>query len=381
MSTYTTRLQQLRTTPRTWLITGVAGFIGSNLLQALLSINQHVVGLDNFSTGSWENINEVLDLFPRSVTDRFRMVEGDILDPETCLKACEGVELVLHQAALGSVPRSIKYPLASHATNVTGFLTMLLAAKEQKVRRFVYASSSSIYGDIADMPKVEDRTGRPLSPYAATKVIDEIYADLFSRTFGVETIGLRYFNVFGPRQNPLGPYAAVIPQWVLGMIRGEQAEIFGDGRTSRDFCYVENTVQANILAATTNNAQAVNQLFNVALNSKASLNQLFELIRQKLLPDFPHLRNYQPMYRPFRAGDIAHSCADISKAKRLLGYEPTHTLEMGLDRSLAWYKNSHHVQPRPQAVPAGTATTLVDWAANDIQKGHRAHASSDERVF
>lgn len=381
MSTYTARLQQLRTAPKTWLITGVAGFIGSNLLQALLSINQRVVGLDNFSTGSWDNINEVLELFPRSVTERFRMIEGDIQDPEACLKACEGVEVVLHQAALGSVPRSIKFPLASHATNVTGFLTMLLAAREQKVPRFVYASSSSIYGDIADLPKVEERTGRPLSPYAATKVIDELYADLFSRTFGLETIGLRYFNVFGPRQNPLGPYAAVIPQWVLAMIRGEQAEIYGDGRTSRDFCYIENTIQANILAATTNNPQALNQLFNVALSSTTSLNQLFELIRRRLLPDYPHLRTYRPLYRPFRAGDIAQSCADIEKARRLLGYEPTHTLEMGLDRSLAWYKNSQHVQPRPQTVPSGASNPLVDWAASDIQKGHREHASSDERVF
>lgn len=359
MSIYTTRLKELRSQPKTWLITGVAGFIGSNLLELLLANGQKVLGLDNFSTGTWNNLDNVLDRQPRSARDRFDLIEGDIQDWETCLNACRGVDLVLHQAALGSVPRSFKNPLASHATNVSGFLNMLLAAHEQKVRRFVYASSSSIYGDLQLLPKVEHKTGRPLSPYAATKVINEIYADLFSRTFGLETIGLRYFNVFGPRQNPLGPYAAVIPQWVLNMIRNQPAEIYGDGLTSRDFCYVENTVQANILAATTSNPLAINGVFNVALNARTTLKELFELIRGKLLPDYPHLKNYQPVYRPFRAGDISHSHANIAKAKRLLGYHPTHTLKMGLDSSLDYYKNCDLVQERDPVTPDRFATTVA----------------------
>jgi UDP-N-acetylglucosamine 4-epimerase len=270
--------------------------------------------------------------------------------------------LVLHQAALGSIPRSFKNPLASHATNVSGFLNMLVAAHEQKVRRFVYASSSSIYGDLQALPKVEEKTGRPLSPYAATKVINELYADLFSRTLGLETIGLRYFNVFGPRQNPLGPYAAVIPQWVRSMIRNEPAEIYGDGLSSRDFCYVENTVQANVLAATTRNPLAINGVFNIALNTRTTLNELFTLIRGKLLPHYPHLKNYKPVYRPFRAGDISHSCANINKAKRLLGYHPTHTLKMGLDSSLDYYKKCEIVQERESATPDRCATTMAPVA-------------------
>jgi UDP-N-acetylglucosamine 4-epimerase len=350
MSIYATRLKELRNTPKTWLITGVAGFIGSNLLELLLSNRQRVVGLDNFSTGTWDNLEDVLGRFPRLVRDQFRILEGDIQDWQTCLSACEGVDLVLHQAALGSVPRSIKNPLASHGTNVSGFLTMLLAAREQKVRRFVYASSSSIYGDLQSLPKVEHKTGRPLSPYAATKVINELYADLFSRTCDIETIGLRYFNVFGPRQNPTGPYAAVIPQWVSSMIQNQPAEIYGDGLTSRDFCYVENTVQANVLAATARNPRALNQAFNVAVHSRTTLNQLFEMIRGRLLADFPHLRNYKPIYRPFRTGDIAHSYASITKAGKLLGYQPTHTLEMGLDRSLSWYKKCHFIEEKDPAV-------------------------------
>jgi UDP-N-acetylglucosamine/UDP-N-acetylgalactosamine 4-epimerase len=351
MTVYAACLKDLRSHPKTWLITGVAGFIGSNLLELLLANGQKVRGLDNFSTGTWENLDEVLQRQTRSARGNFELMEGDIQDWDTCLNACRGVELVLHQAALGSVPRSFKQPLASHATNVSGFLNMLLAAHEQKVGRFVYASSSSIYGDLQALPKVEQRTGRPLSPYAATKVINELYADLFSRTFGVETIGLRYFNVFGPRQNPLGPYAAVIPQWVLSMIRNEPAEIYGDGLTSRDFCYVENTVQANVLAATTHNPLAINAVFNVALNARITLNELFELIRGKLLPEYPHLRNYKPVYRPFRAGDIPHSYANINKARRLLCYHPTHTVKMGLDSSLDYYKKCDLVQKRDPVTP------------------------------
>lgn len=344
MSGYSKQLRELEASPKSWLVTGVAGFIGSNLLETLLAANQKVVGLDNFSTGKRKNISEVLHLFPPAVRERFTFIEGDIRNPEVCCRACYGIDFVLHHAALGSVARSIEYPIATNDTNVTGFLSMLVAARQQKVRRFVYASSSSIYGDGVDLPKVEDKKGQPLSPYAVTKVINELYADLFSRTSGLETIALRYFNVFGPRQNPEGAYAAVIPQWVSCMIRNERAEINGDGSTSRDFCYVANATQANLLAATTRNPAAINQVFNVAFNARTSLNELFRMIRQKLLPDYPHLRDFRPAYSAFRAGDILHSCADISKARQLLGYEPTHSLEMGLDTSLNWYKKSAQVQ-------------------------------------
>jgi UDP-N-acetylglucosamine/UDP-N-acetylgalactosamine 4-epimerase len=337
MSEFEKLLGELRNESRTWLVTGVAGFIGSNLLEALLKANQQVIGLDNFSTGKRENLAEVLN----SVTDQqrkhFRFIDGDIRRLENCQEACKGAQYVLHQAALGSVPRSISDPMTTHQSNATGFLNMLLAARDQGVERFVYASSSSVYGDEATLPKVEGRIGRPLSPYAITKALNELYAGVFHQLYGLQSIGLRYFNVFGPRQDPQGPYAAVIPKWVAAMIKNEPAIINGDGSTSRDFCYVANVVQANMLSATTTNAEAIGEVFNVALNARTSLNELFELIRQNLSATYPHLKEYRGIYQPFRMGDIQHSQADISKAQKLLGYAPTHTMAQGMAETLAWY--------------------------------------------
>ena len=322
---------------RAWLITGVAGFIGSNLLEALLKCDQRVVGLDNYSTGQEENLRQVEQSVRADQWKRFSMIRGDICDLKTCQVATRGVDYVLHQAALGSVPRSIEAPLNSHASNVTGFLNMLIAARDCRVKRFVYASSSSVYGDEARLPKVEEHVGCPLSPYAATKVSNETYARAFARSYGIEAIGLRYFNVFGPRQDPNGPYAAVIPKWIQAMIANEPLYINGDGETSRDFCYVANVVQANVRAATTGNPEAVNQVYNVAVGERTTLNQLFCELKNRLLPQFPHLTRLKPVYREFRAGDVRHSHADISKARKLLGYEPTHRLSDGLDEALQWY--------------------------------------------
>jgi UDP-N-acetylglucosamine 4-epimerase len=285
-------------------------------------------------------LTELLDSLTPQQRKHFRFIDGDIRRLDSCQDACQGVQFVLHQAALGSVPRSISDPMATHQSNATGFLNMLLAARDQKVQRFVYASSSSVYGDEASLPKVESKVGRPLSPYAITKALNELYAGVFKQLYGLEVIGLRYFNVFGPRQDPQGPYAAVIPRWVAAMIKNEPASINGDGSTSRDFCYVANAVQANLLSATTKNPEAIGQVFNVALNARTSLNELFELIRQKLNPDYPHLKDYRPVYHPFRPGDIQHSQADISKARKLLAYEPTHTLAKGLDEALGWYRRA-----------------------------------------
>ncbi|MDB6121278.1 MAG: nucleoside-diphosphate-sugar epimerase [Pedosphaera sp.] len=348
MSAYTELLERLKSEPRTWLVTGVAGFIGSNLLQALLNANQNVVGLDNFSTGKRRNLNEVISLVPSATRSHFRFIEGDIRNSKTCHQACENVDYILHEAALGSVPRSIEDPIGSNDNNVTGFLNVLEAAREQQVRRFVYASSSAVYGDAPDLPKIEGKAGRLLSPYAVTKAINELYADVFARIYGLEAIGLRYFNVFGPRQDPDGPYAAVIPRWVATMIKNEATVINGDGSTSRDFCYIANVVQANLLAATSPNPEAVGQEFNVALNDRTSLLELFEMLRSKLLPDYPHLRDYKPEHQVFRIGDILHSEADITKARTLLGYAPTHTVEEGLDVALDWYKRNLIGSPPPE---------------------------------
>jgi UDP-N-acetylglucosamine 4-epimerase len=328
-------------------VTGAAGFIGSNLVEALLSLDQEVVGLDNFSTGHPRNLEEVQDQVSKEQWKRFRMLCADIRDTQDCQSACKGVHYVLHQAALGSVPRSIREPAAAHASNVTGFLNMLVAAREAGVKRFVYASSSSVYGDSPELPKVEDRTGRCLSPYAATKRADELYADVFARCYDLQTIGLRYFNVFGPRQDPEGPYAAVIPKWISALLHSESAFINGDGTTSRDFCYVANVVQANLLAATTNNAEGVNQVYNVAVNERTSLNQLFEMLRQRVAARYPNLRDRRPVYREPRLGDIAHSEADISRARRLLGYKPTHRVEQGLDEALGWYISHDALRTTP----------------------------------
>ena len=337
MTAYELARRTLRESPRTWLITGVSGFIGSNLLEALLKLDQSVVGLDNFSTGRRSNLEEIRTLVSSAQWARFRFVEGDILDPQLCALACRGVDHVLHQAALGSVPRSIADPLKSHASNVTGFLNMLAAARDANVKSFIYASSSSVYGDHPALPKVEENIGRCLSPYAVTKRVNELYADVFHRCYNLPCVGLRYFNVFGPRQDPAGPYAAVMPKWVEAMLRHEAVFINGDGETSRDFCYVANVVQANILAALNTNSKVVGEIFNVAVQARTTLNVLFELLRSRLEKEDQALRTFKPEYRDFRAGDVQHSHADVSKAKILMGYEPTHSIERGIDEALSWY--------------------------------------------
>ena len=339
MSAYTEQLEQLRHNPKTWLVTGVAGFIGSNLLETLLSNNQKVVGLDNFSTGHHHNLELVKAAVTKPQWESFRLIEGDIRNLETCEKACNGVDYVLHQAALGSVPRSIEDPITTNENNISGYLNMLVAAKNANVSRFVYAASSSTYGDHPDLPKVEDKIGKPLSPYAVTKVVNELYADVFAKTYDFKTIGLRYFNIFGRRQDPMGAYAAVIPKWVAAILSGDTVYINGDGETSRDFCYIENVMQMNILSATTQNPEAVNQVYNVALNHRTSLNELFYFIQDKLRARIPELKETQPVYRDFRAGDVRHSQADISKAQNLLGYAPTHVIDEGLEEAMDWYVN------------------------------------------
>jgi UDP-N-acetylglucosamine 4-epimerase len=335
------RYQQVRTdlakSPRNWLITGAAGFIGSNLLQTLLELDQHVVGFDNFATGHRENLQEVERSVAPAQWHRFRFIEGDIRDPEACRRACDGVEFVLHQAALGSVPRSIEDPITTNSVNIGGFLEMLTAARSAGVKRFVYAASSSTYGDHPDLPKVEALIGKPLSPYAVTKLANELYADVFASTYGFPSIGLRYFNIFGARQDPNGPYAAVIPKWIAALIHNEPVFINGDGETSRDFCYVANAVQANLLAATTTDPDAANQVYNVAVGQRTSLNELFAHLRNMLVPRFAHLAGSVPLYRDFRAGDVRHSLADIGKANRRMGYEPTHTVSDGLSEAMEWY--------------------------------------------
>ena len=338
MTTYDDLKDHLNNNQNTWLVTGVAGFIGSNLLETLLLLDQKVVGLDNFVTGHRHNIDQALaDAGHAADSDAFRFIEGDICDLETCKAACDGVDFVLHQAALGSVPRSIEDPIRTNQANIDGFLNMLVAARDAAVKRFVYAASSSTYGDHPDLPKVEDKIGNPLSPYAVTKVVNELYAGVFARTYGFNTIGLRYFNIFGKRQDPNGAYAAVIPKWVASLLAGEQVFINGDGETSRDFCYIDNTVQMNLLAATTENDAATDQVYNVALNDRTSLNQLFHFIQDRLIKRKPGLNPVEPTYRDFRAGDVRHSLADIGKARELLGYQPSHRIDQGLDEAMDWY--------------------------------------------
>ena len=335
MSPYQSVLSRLQKEPRTWLVTGVAGFIGSNLLEALLRAEQTVVGLDNFATGHRRNLNEVETLVTPAQWQRFRFIEGDISNLADCRSAVVGVDYVLHQAALGSVPRSIADPIATNEANVTGFLNMLVAAREAKVSSFTYAASSSTYGDHPGLPKVEDRIGKPLSPYAVTKYVNELYADVFSRSYGFHAIGLRYFNVFGPRQDPEGAYAAVIPKWTSAMIRGEDVFINGDGETSRDFCYVANAVQANILAAGVGALES-SQVFNVAVGDRTSLNTLFTAISDNLAK---HGITYDrpAVYRDFRPGDVRHSQADISRITSGLGYSPSHRFAEGLAEAMDWY--------------------------------------------
>ena len=337
MTRYQEVQQLLPQSPRRWLITGVAGFIGSNLLESLLKLDQQVVGLDNFATGYARTLDQVSEAVGAHAWRNFTSLEGDIRNLEDCRRACADVDYVLHHAALGSVPRSIEDPLATHEVNVTGFVNMLVAGRDAKVRRFVYAASSSTYGDHPGLPKVEEVIGKPLSPYAVTKYANELYADVFARCYGVTSIGLRYFNIFGPRQDPDGAYAAVIPKWIGQFIGREPVYINGDGETSRDFCYVQNAIQANLLAATTDNLEAVNQLYNIAVAERTTLNELFELERALLMDDFPWVRDCRPNYREFRDGDVRHSQADITKARRLLDYAPTHRIGEGLKEAMSWY--------------------------------------------
>jgi UDP-N-acetylglucosamine/UDP-N-acetylgalactosamine 4-epimerase len=340
MDRYSQVTEALMQKPRKWLVTGVAGFIGSNLLEALLKLNQEVVGLDNFLTGHRRNLEEVKRLVSEEQWRRFAFREGDIRDLDVCREACAGVDCVLHQAALGSVPRSVENPVATNENNLVGFLNVILAAKDARVERFIFATSSSVYGDHPDLPKTEDKVGRPLSPYAVTKKVNEIYADVFARVYGFRSIGLRYFNVFGPRQDPDGPYAAVIPKWFIALSRGEDVYIYGDGETSRDFCYVENVVQANLLASLTEDEAAFNQIYNIAYGERTTLNELFELIRANVTKKHPQLAMAKPVYRDFRSGDIRHSLADVGKAKRLLKYDPQYSVRSGLEKAGEWYLGS-----------------------------------------
>lgn len=329
--------KKIERNPSTWLITGVAGFIGSNLLESLLGLNQKVVGLDNFITGHQHNLDEVRQLVGEKKWGNFRFIEGDITEINTCHKACSGVDYILHQAAIGSVPRSIEDPLLYQRNNDAGFVNMLVAARDAKVKRFVFAASSSTYGDHPTLPKVEDQIGKPLSPYAVTKYVNELYADVFARCYGLEYVGLRYFNVFGKRQDPNGAYAAVIPKWIAGMIKNEPIVINGDGETSRDFCYVDNNVQANLLAATTENPAAVNQVYNVAVGESTTLNELFKILQEELSVVSGTPQAAVPTYRDFRQGDIRHSLADITKVRRLLGYNPEYKVRDGLRLAMSWY--------------------------------------------
>lgn len=331
--------ESLTLSPRTWVVTGVGGFIGSNLLEELLGLGQKVVGVDNFSTGHRANIDDAVRGGLESTGD-FRMVEGDIRDMETCRAVCEGADYVLHHAALGSVPWSMDDPLRTNAVNVDGFLNMLVAAKDAGIKRFVYASSSAVYGDTPDYPQIENSVGRPLSPYAASKSINETYAAAFQMSYGLESIGLRYFNVFGRRQDPSGAYAAVIPRWVATLLRGERCRIFGDGETTRDFCYIANVLQANLLAATVPDRDATCQVYNVACAESVSLNKLFRMMRDRLALNDSRFSTATPQYDPFRPGDIRFSCASISQARKKLAFEPTHNVEDGLAEALDWYADT-----------------------------------------
>ena len=354
MTKYEQLQEHLKDNQSTWLVTGVAGFIGSNLLEKLLILNQKVVGLDNFDTGHQHNIDQAIQDAIAScqqsainnqsntkncqlITDNFTFINGDIREIEVCKQACDGVDYVLHQAALGSVPRSIEDPINTNRANIDGFLNMLVAARDAKVKRFVYAASSSTYGDHPDLPKVEDKIGNPLSPYAVTKLVNELYAQVFAKTYNFNTIGLRYFNIFGKRQDPNGAYAAVIPKWTEALIKGKELFINGDGETSRDFCYIENTIQLNLLAATTENPDATNQVYNVAVGDRTTLNDLYKTIKELLEASKIDTSNSKLSYRDFRTGDVRHSQADIAKAQTMLNYQPAHKIEQGLAEAMKWY--------------------------------------------
>lgn len=339
MSQYQTVCAQLQQAPKTWLVTGVAGFIGSNLLETLLKLNQKVVGLDNFATGHQRNLDEVQGLVSTAQWANFRFIEGDIRNITDCQNACTSVDYVLHEAALGSVPRSIADPILTNSANITGFLNMLVAARDAQVSSFTYAASSSTYGDHPALPKVEENIGKPLSPYAVTKYVNELYADVFAKTYGFKAIGLRYFNVFGQRQDPNGAYAAVIPKWTSSMIAGGDVFINGDGETSRDFCFIDNTVQANILAATTQDEAAKNQVYNVAVGDRTTLNELYRAIQVALAENQVNFER-DPVYREFRAGDVRHSQASIAKIQQHLGYEPQFKIAEGIQLAMRWYVNN-----------------------------------------
>ncbi len=340
MQTYASLLERIKSRPRTWLVTGAAGFIGSHLVENLLGLNQNVIGLDNLSTGKRENIAH-LD---------FRFIEGDIRDPEVCREACRSVELALHEAALGSVPRSIDKPIPTHESNINGFLNMLIAARDAGVSRMVYASSSAVYGDDDTMPKVETKIGKPMSPYGLSKQVNEQYASVFATCYGFESIGMRYFNVFGPRQDPDGAYPSVIPAWIGALLRNQTAYINGDGTISRDFCHVDNVVQANLLAATTENAAAVNQAYNVAHGEQTTLTELFDLIRTILIPRMPHMRTARAVHRAPRRGDMPRSLASTEKARQLLGYAPVFKIRDGLEQTIDWYAKNLTATPKGKEV-------------------------------
>jgi len=335
MTAYQELLKTLQSAPKTWLVTGVAGFIGSNLLEHLLKLDQVVIGLDNFATGHQYNLDEVKGLVSEEKWSRFTFIEGDIRNLDDCLKACEGADYVLHQAALGSVPRSINDPITTNGTNISGFLNMLVAAREAGVSSFTYAASSSTYGDHPALPKVEENIGKPLSPYAVTKYVNELYADVFAKTYDFKTVGLRYFNVFGKRQDPNGAYAAVIPKWIAAMIQGDEVFINGDGETSRDFCFVENAVQANLLAATAED-DSKNEVYNVAVGDRTTLNDLFHALKSALAENGKPYTS-EPVYRDFRSGDVRHSQADITKAAARLGYVPEYRIMDGIAKAMPWY--------------------------------------------
>lgn len=338
-SAYTTTKAALIESPKIWLVTGAAGFIGSHLVETLLKLDQRVIGLDNFATGHLHNLDLVQSGLTASQRQNFTFIEGDICNLSICEQACGGVDYVLHQAALGSVPRSLSDPINTNLSNITGFLNMLVAAKDAQVKSFTYAASSSTYGDHPDLPKQEDNIGNPLSPYAVTKLVNEQYAAVFSRCYDFHSIGLRYFNIFGPRQDPQGAYAAVIPKWTNAILCNDTVYINGDGETSRDFCYVENAVQANILAAVAPK-DSKNRVYNIAVGEQTSLNQLFSMIADQVKVNGISSQTSTPNYRDFRAGDVRHSLADVSKAASLLGYQPTHTISSGLKNTVDWFCES-----------------------------------------
>ncbi len=342
MGNYQKTLKEISSKPKTWLVTGAAGFIGSALCEQLLRSEQTVVGLDNFSTGHRKNLSEVQRLVGPEASKRFSFIEGDICDFQTCKQATKGVDIVLHQAALGSVPRSVEFPLASHAANVDGFLNVGMACVENKVGRLVFASSSSVYGDNTDLPKIEHATGKALSPYAATKQIDELYAGVLQKTYGLECVGLRYFNVFGRRQDPNGPYAAVIPKWLGQLFKGDNCKIFGDGTNSRDFCYIDNTVQANLLAGLCN-TDGTGQIYNVGCGARTDLNQLFNVLKEHATSHDSVAASVIATQEAPRVGDVPHSQASIDKIKKNLGYEPSHDISSGLKETVLWYAQAHKI--------------------------------------